>query len=256
MNAIIQIALNTYRESVRGKVLYTLLFFGVALVFISAIFGAVTIGDQVKIIKDFGLMSISLFSVILTVISGASLLHKEIYRKTAYNILSKPVHRWQFLAGKQLGLLMTVTMMIALMTAGLMIFVYLFNQELDLLLIQAAIFINLELVIITAIAIFFSTVVVTPALAGLFTFSIFVAGRSVEYIPELMKVATPGEESSILKIIYWVLPHLDKLSISNSVVYGIGASASQFGWALCYSFTYSISALIIASVIFRGRNLT
>jgi len=254
MNSIIAIALNTYRESVRGKILYTLLFFSVAIVFLSAIFGAVTIGDQVKIIEDFGLMAISLFSVTLAVLSGASLLHKELNKKTVYNILSKPVKRWQFLVGKQLGLLMTVSVMIALMTTGLILFVFLFSREINFLLIVASLFITLELVIITALAIFFSTIVITPALAGLFTFAIFVAGRSVEYIPELIKVASPGQEPFALQVIYWILPHLDKLSISDAAVYGISPSLQQFGWAIIYSFSYSAALLVLGSIFFRRRD--
>ncbi len=254
LNNIFQIALNTYRESVRGKVLYSLLFFSVALVIISAVFGAVTIGDQIIIIKDFGLVSLSLFAVTLAVISGASLLHKELYRKTVYNILAKPVPRWQFLVGKHLGLLFTVLLMIILMAIGLVLFIFFFEQKIDWLIFQAALFVIFELIIITAFAIFFSAIVVTPALAGLFTFSAFLAGRSVEFIPELIKIAGNGETSPILEIIYWVLPHLDKLNINNQIVYGQGATFEQLIFSFCYSIGYSATLIMIGSFFFRNRD--
>ncbi len=251
---ILKIALNTYRESVRGKVLYSLVFFAVAIVSLSALFGAVTIGDQLRIIKDLGLMSISLFAVALAVISGASLLHKELHRKTIHNILAKPVHRWQFLVGKHLGLLMTEAVMIALMAMGLVIFCYFFEPRIDYLIFQASLFIFFELIIVTSIAIFFSSILVTPALSGLFTFSLFIAGRSVEYIPQLIKAVPAETPSFFLNILYWCLPHLDKLNISNQVVYGYSASPIQLSFSLIYSLSYAAILLGLASITFRDRD--
>jgi hypothetical protein len=87
---------------------------------ISAIFGAASIGDQMKFVKDFSLMSISLFSVIIAIVLGVSMLHKELGKKTIFNILSKPVPRWQFIAGKFAGLFLTVTIVVVIMCSGLL----------------------------------------------------------------------------------------------------------------------------------------
>jgi len=88
MMKILYIGINTYRESVRSKILYSLIFFAVIVVCVSAFFGSVTIGDQVKVIKDFGLFAISLFSAAYAVISGSALLSKELSKKiNEYRIL-------------------------------------------------------------------------------------------------------------------------------------------------------------------------
>jgi ABC-type transport system involved in multi-copper enzyme maturation permease subunit len=99
MRKILALALNTGREAIRQRILYSILFFAVLMVAVSALFGAASIGDQVKYMKDFSLMSVSLFGVIIAIVLGVNLLHQELGRKTIVNILSKPVARWQFLVG-------------------------------------------------------------------------------------------------------------------------------------------------------------
>ena len=84
----------------------------------SAVFGAASIGDQTKYMKDFSLMGVSLFGVIIAIVLGVNMLHQELVRKTVFNILSKPVARWQFIVGKFFGLLATLSLIVMLMSAG------------------------------------------------------------------------------------------------------------------------------------------
>jgi ABC-type transport system involved in multi-copper enzyme maturation permease subunit len=128
------ICLNTFREALRNKILYSVLFFAVLLIGISAFFGAVSIGQQEQVIKNFGLFSLSFFGAIITILSGVSLLSKELKQKTVYNILSKPINRWEFILGKYLGLTFTVCLLVALMGIGLVIFVACFERRVDWLL--------------------------------------------------------------------------------------------------------------------------
>src|SRR6476620_2880767 len=120
MRQVMALAINTAREAIRNRILYSILFFALLMVGISAVFGAASIGDQVKYMKDFSLMSVSLFGVIIAVVLGVNLLHQELGKKTIVNILSKPVARWQFLVGKFLGLLATLTIMMALLASALL----------------------------------------------------------------------------------------------------------------------------------------
>ncbi|MCB0338381.1 MAG: ABC transporter permease subunit [Bdellovibrionales bacterium] len=248
------IALNTFRELIRSKVLYSVVFFAVLVVSVSALFGSVTIGDQVKVIKDFGLFSISFFGVCFGVISGSNLLSKELNRKTIYNILAKPVHRWEFLLGKELGLIATMTVLVSLMGLGLVGFVYVFTGAPDLLLLQACYCILLELIIVTSVVIFFSSIVVTPLLSGLFSFAVFLAGRSVQYIDQMKTFVGEGSIRSLLEGVYWLLPHLDRLNISSFVVYGHAARSDFLLSALVYALGYSGILLVLASYFFKYRD--
>lgn len=254
MGKVIIIALNTFRESVRSKVLYSALFFAFILVIASALFGSVTIGDRLKVIKDFGLLSTSFFAVALVVISGASLLYKELNRKTIYNILGKAVHRWQFLLGKELGLLLTTGILISLLSIGLVVFVYCLGGGLDMLLLVAALYILLEMLVVTSVAIFFSSLVVTPLFIGLFTFSVFIAGRSIEYVALLREqMASNWAAENLISVIYWILPHLNQLSISDQAAYGIGVEPEHLLYSCAYAFGYSGIVFVLASLAFRAR---
>lgn len=256
MEKIFCIALNTFRESVRSKVLYSVMFFAAAVVLISSFFGRVTIGDQVKVIKDFGLFSISLFSVAFAVISGAALLHKELSKKTVYNILAKSVERWEFLLGKFLGMMATVTLMVLLMASSLIAFVYLFTFELDVPIFHAIPYMLLELMIVCAAAIFFSSIVVTPMLSGMFTFALFLAGRSTEYLLYFVNDAGATPATKIFgRTLYAILPHLSDLTVSDYIVYAdlAGLSATRFLWSALYTVGYSGALLVVATIIFRRR---
>lgn len=248
------IALNTCRESIRSKLLYSVLTFAVLLVVISALFGTVTIGDQIKVIKSFGLFGISLFSVLFAVLSGGSLLHKELSRKTIYNILAKAVERREFILGKYLGMLATVGLMTAGMWAGLTIFVLLMDGTYEPALFTACLHMFFELIIICAAAIFFSSIVVTPMLSGIFTFGLFLAGRSCEYVLYFIKQENVSAGMALtLKALYWMLPHLDRLNISDLAVYGQTVSVSHTLLCLLYAAGYAGILLVLATLIFRRR---
>jgi len=254
MESVFLIALNTFRESVRSKILYSVLFFAALLIVVSAFFGSVTIGDQVRVIKDFGLFSISLFSVLYAVISGAALLYKELSRKTIYNILAKSVKRWEFVLGKYLGMLITVAVLISLMTLGFLVFLYFFEARFDWLILQASFQIFLELSIVCAFAIFFSCIVVTPLLSGVFTLGVFLAGRSTDYLLFFVKNGTSREPlTSILKGLYVVLPHLDKINISDLVVYDKALELNAVVFSIFYAASYIGCLMILAALIFKKR---
>ena len=256
MDKIKAIALATFRESVRSKVLYAVLFFAAFLLLVSTFFGTVTIGDQVKVIKDFGLFSISIFSVAFAVISGASLLSKELTKKTIYNILSKSVYRWQFLAGKYLGMLITAFSLVIMMGVALIVYMYFFERRVDFLILDALLYMVLELIVICAAAIFFSSIVVTPLLSGLFTFGLFLAGRSTEYLLYFVRNGDlAGAPASMLKGLNAILPNLDKLYVANEVVYANveALTAARLFWCTLYAVGYAAMLLTAANIIFTRR---
>lgn len=258
MSKILLIAHNTFREAIRNKVLYSILLFAILLVAISAFFGSVSIGSQERVIKDFGLFSLSFFGTIITILSGTTLLNKEIKQKTIYNILSKPLPRWQFILGKHLGLSATVSILVLAMGLGLIGFVACFEGQVDWLLFQALYFIVLEVIVVAAIAIFFSSVVITTTLTGIFTLGFYIAGRSIAYLTYF--VASPDNTTPALTIVVhvlnWVVPDLSVFSVQDQIVYGHAASNEQFLFALLYAFSYSAIVLFLAALVFERRELT
>lgn len=117
MGRIYAIALNTFREAVRDRVLYAVLGFACAVLFFTLALAELSLHDQARVINDVGLASISLFSVMVAIFLGSSLLYKEIERKTLYVILPKPIRRTEFLLGKYLGIVLTAVVFVGLMGA-------------------------------------------------------------------------------------------------------------------------------------------
>lgn len=117
MSRIWAIAINTFREAVRDRVLYAVLGFATAILLFTLAIAELSLDQQERVVRDLGLASISLFSVVVAIFLGSSLLYKEIERKTLYVILPKPIRRHEFLLGKYGGITLTATVFIALMGA-------------------------------------------------------------------------------------------------------------------------------------------
>jgi ABC-type transport system involved in multi-copper enzyme maturation permease subunit len=247
------IARNTAREALRNKVLYSIVAFAALVVGVAALFGSAAIGNQVKFVKDFSLAAISLFGVVIAVALGVNLLAKELGRRTILNILSKPVARWQFIAGKFAGLAATLALVVGCMTAALIAIVAAFEGTVDPGLAAAGAAIVLELVIVTAIALFFSAVVVTPTLAGLFTIAAFVAGRSAGYLAYFRGDETHPLVRGLATMLGWILPHLHRLDVADQVVYGDVVSLGTLGLAAAYTAAYTGAVLLLTVVLFQRR---
>ena len=125
MSKVQAIALNTFKEAVRDRILYAILAFAMAMIASTFVLATIGVGMGPKIIRDVGLGFISIFGVIIAVFIGIGLVHKEIDRRTIYTIVSKPIHRWQFILGKYLGLVLTLFVNIAVMTVALMAIIFL-----------------------------------------------------------------------------------------------------------------------------------
>src|SRR5262245_3603835 len=155
MKKVWAISLNTAREAIRNKILYSIIFFAFVVIGIAAVLGAASVGDHMKFVKDFSLMSISLFGVVIAIVLGVNLLSKELGKKTIFNILSKPVSRWQFIAGKFGGLLSTLAVIVALMCGALVIALAVLERRMDWGMVLASSTSLLEVMMVIAIALFF-----------------------------------------------------------------------------------------------------
>ncbi len=114
---IYAIALNTYREAVRDRILLGVIILAAGVLALTLALAELSLDQQMRVVTDLGLASISLFSVVVAIFLGSSLLYKEIERKTLYVILPKPIARWEFLLGKYFGIVMTCAVFIAIMGA-------------------------------------------------------------------------------------------------------------------------------------------
>ncbi len=250
---ITAIAVNTFKEALRDKVLYSLLFFSVVIIGISLILDHLTIGEPTKIVKDFGLASISLFGILIAIFVGIGLVYKEIERKTIHNILSKPIHRYQFIIGKYLGLMVTLFVVVGLMSLLLLGMLYCYEGNADFSVLPAIAMTFVELMVVTAFALLFSSFS-TPILSGLFTLSFYIIGHLTT---DLLALGQRGQSALLkhtTKALYCLLPNLEYFNIKGSVVYHEPILREYYFFAPCYGLSYVLAILAVTIMIFEKRD--
>ena len=247
------IALNTFKEAVRDRILYLLLFFAAVSILFARVLALLTVGDRAKIVKDVGLASISLFGALMAILIGTGLVYKEIEKRTIFTIISKPIRRPEFLLGKFFGLVLTLFVMLLAMSLIFLALVFVHTGTIEWTLLAAILFIFLELVLITAVAIFFSCFS-TPILSSLFALSFYLIGHFSWSLETFIKKARPGATKVLLQVLYAVLPDLENFNLKTEVVHGLPLSAAHLLYSAAYGIVYTAFILALAVLIFRRRD--
>ncbi len=247
------IALNTFKEAIRDRVLYLLFFFAAVAVIFSRLLAILTVGDRVKIIKDVGLASINLFGVLMAVLIGTGLVYKEIDKKTIYALISKPIHRHEFLVGKFFGLVLTLFVMTTLMSLIFLIIVFLHTFKIELNLLLAILFIFIELVLLTAVAILFSCFS-TPILSSLFSLSFYLIGHFSWGFQTLLQRTKSAALRLFIQALSIVLPDLESFNFKTEVVHGLTVLPRFYLFSALYGIVYTLFILMLAILIFKKRD--
>lgn len=251
---VFSIAKNAFREAVRDRILYNLILF-VLLITASAIFlGELTAGQEARVIVNLGLSSVLLFGAFIAIFVGVSLVWKEIEKRTVYSIFAKPIGRGEFIVGKYLGLCSTLLLNVLVMGIGVTLaLVYVGGSAMITGLWGAVFLIFLELTVVTAVAIMFSSFS-TPALSALLTFFVFLIGH---FSASLLDLATSmGSKAAIgfFTFIYYLLPNLSNFSFITNSANGQSPPAALLGGAFVYAVVYDIILITITVAIFSRRN--
>lgn len=254
MSKVAYIALNTYRETVRDKVLYNLVLFALILIGSSYILGQISVYQEVKIIKDLGLAAVAVFGAVIAIFIGIGLVSKEIDKRTLYTLLSKPVSRPQFLMGKYFGLCLTLAVNVAIMTAGLYAVLFYLTRSFEPALAKAIYLIYLELALTTALALFFSTFT-SSTLAGVFTGFLYLAGHFSADLKNFETVVQSEWLPGLTRALYYLLPNLRNFDVKARVVAGDPVPLSFLGYSTGYGGLYAALLLVAAIAIFHRRNL-
>ena len=250
------ITLNTFREAVRDRVLYNLIIFALLLVAGAPLLGQISIDIERLALYNIGLTSISLFGVVIAIFIGIGLVAKEIEKKTLYTILSRPVRRWEFIAGKFLGLMMTLLANTALMTVGFYAAILInlrgFSRQ-DVGLLVAIYFIVLELLMVTAITLLFSTFS-TPIFSAIFAFSLFAIGSFSEDLRNFAAFAH-GTTKIFATLAAYAVPNFASLNVIAQVAHQQPIGGRLILLNTLYAMLYSAAVTAGAVLIFERRNL-
>lgn len=259
MRRVGALALNTFREAIRNKVLHSLLAFALALILSSLALAELSLREEARLTRDLGLAGVDLLSVIIAIFVGGNLLYKELHLRTIHTILSKPVRRWEFILGKYLGMALTLAAEIVLMGLVLAGVLALAGAPPDLALLQALVLLGVQALVVTAMALLFSSFS-TPFLSGILTMGLFVVGRSVPDLRLLADRLPPGA-GRVLRGLTALLPNLDLFYPSGGVgdgghvsVHGSFVDAAFMAWTTAYGLGYAALLVLAAMAAFARRD--
>jgi ABC-type transport system involved in multi-copper enzyme maturation permease subunit len=264
LRTIATVAVNVFRESVRDKVLYNLVAFAVLLMAASYLIGQLTAGQDIKIIKDLGLAAIATFGLMIAVFIGIGLVWKEVERRSIYSLLSKPLSRAEFVLGKYCGLGLTLTVNVVVMVvAWYAVLAYMATTvppevragwpapATDLGMLRAVGLILVELMLVTAIALFFSTFS-SPFLSAGLTIGFWVIGHFNADLKNFEAVVDSPAAAWLAHGLYYVLPNFSAFDIKQQVVYALPVPAAYIASTALYGGVY-IAMLLVGSVAVFSR---
>lgn len=257
---IAAIALNTFREAIRNKILYGVLAAVIGVNLFAIVLGAMSLAEEARIARDVGLAGVSLFGALTAIVLGVSLLYAEIEKRTIHVILAKPIHRYEFVLGKYFGMAVTLTLLVLAFAVALAVMLLASGFSFDENVVKAVTLGWLEVMLVAAIAIFFSSFS-TPFLSGIFTFAIFFVGRSSKDLEYAANKAKDPVLRAIGKASLYVIPDLHLFAVSGGEVEGkpVSVHATFVSWAYVgqaalYAAAVAAILLILAIVVFSRRD--
>jgi len=255
LHRITTIALGTFKESVRERVLYNLIVFAFLMIGAAILLGSISVGVEQLVLVNLGLAAISVFGLLIAIFIGIGLVSKEIDTRTIYNILSKPVTRAEFILGKYAGLVLTLLVNTGIMTTGFYAALAIQQRGLarqDLSILVAVYFILLELAIIVGLALFFSCIS-TPILSALFTFCLFVIGNFSRDIGLFGRESGSPFLEKMTSLLYYLLPNFSDFNVIDQVAHGVRIPGFIITANTSYALLYITVLLSGAVLIFEGR---
>lgn len=253
MKIILAIAKNTFRQTIRDKILYGIIIFALLFICSIAIISSLALEENVFIMRSLGLAGIYFFGLIVTVFLGSSLIYDEVNQRTTYMLLAKPVTRGDIIIGKFLGLLASTGLTTILMTAAYMLIIFFGGGGIDFPALAVVGLQLIEMAILITILILFSTVT-TPLASTIYTILIVYIGHSLGLIHSYAAKASYFTKTTLL-VIYYIAPNLEKFNSRNLITHNLPISISELALSGIYALAYIILVIYITTVAFNRKDL-
>lgn len=250
MRKILVIAENTFKEAIRDKILISIIIIGFLLIAASKIFVPISIGEETKVINDFGISLVEIFGVLIIVFIGTRIFHQEIERKTIFSVMSKPVSALEFVAGKFLGLYYLIIVVQVLLIFIFFVFSKFYLKTVDIYLLNILYFFLFEFLLLDALAVFLSCFM-TPLTSGIVALLLFFIAHLTFYLKDLM-LDVPTL-SRLLNFLYYVLPNFSVFNIKATVIYHLPITINSYLLAFSYSLLYSLILIIFSSFLYSKK---
>lgn len=254
MRRALAVAANTFRETVRERVLYNLVIFAILMTLSGLLLRDLSIRQDEKIIQDLGLAAMDLFGTLIAIFLGVGLVSKEIERRSLYPLLAKPLSRAEFFTGKFAGLAFTLLVNIAIMAAAVYLALLLARRPLPLHLLKAVYPMYLGFLLVVALALLFSSIT-SAALSAVATVGLVIAGRFSDVVRHMRQVV-PDAPGWLVVFLSYLLPDFGRFDFKGPVAYGDPVPLAALGWATLYAALYAAVVLGIGLALFQRRDLS
>lgn len=259
LNRIWAIALNTFREAARIRVLYGIVVLVIGANLFAIVLGEMSVREEARVARDVGLAGISLFGSLTAIFLGVFLLYTEVQRRTIHAIVSKPIERWEFVVGKYLGMALVLSVLVALFAVAMVAMLVSQDVGVSPAVVRAIVLAWCEVLTVAAIAIFFSSFS-TPFLSGIFALAMWVIGRVTPDIEAAMREGA-GWIKVTARIALEIVPDIHLFSPSGRVVddaavsvHGDFVSWSYVGIASLHGLGWIVGLLALACILFHRRD--
>jgi ABC-type transport system involved in multi-copper enzyme maturation permease subunit len=251
---ILAIAKNTFRETVRDRILLSAFFVIVAMIIFTLFIASISLEQSTRMIIDFSTTAIYALQIFVAIFIGSMLIYKEIERKTFYLLLPKPITQTEVIIGKCLGLLLTTFAVTLLSTLVLYVILYIQSGHLFFWPILLSVLLStLEAVILILVSIFFSGIT-SPILASVSTVTIFIIGHADGVFRYMFMTTKIPAVAMITKVIYYIFPNLEKFNTRNDIIHGVTPSYTTIAVAVLYALSYALLLLVITQATFRKKD--
>lgn len=269
MNNIIAVAIISFKEGLKQRVLYGILLFALIMMTTSVLLSGLFMRDIAKITIDFCLAAISIGGLLVPFFLAVNLLAKDIERRTIFSLLARSISRNQYILGKFCGLtLLTVTIVAILslsatgaILASKYLYGYQFFQTLSFSALLTAVLLSLlGLIMFTAVVVLWSTITTSSFLVTLLAIATYIIGNTMEELVRFMAAPPPGVEISplvqkTLTAALYIFPNLSAFDLKLTAAHGLMASGREIIFLTLYGTGYTVAALCLAMFFFQRRDL-
>lgn len=252
MNQLVAITVNTFKETIRDRVLAVIVVFALIMIAAGLWLGSISLGEQGRMMIDFGLVAVTGFGLIVAVFVAAGLVRKEVEKRTVYVLFSKPVSRVAFISGKFVGLCGTMAVVLSGMGLFLFALVWVVSGRPSGIVLLAVVMIYVQLLAIMAVTIFFSTLG-SAILASVLGICVFVAGQLSHNVLALTRLGKNPLTEALSWVVYVIVPNLSAVDVKAGAVGEQTLAWGQIGLWTVYLAAYVVVVLALAALIFRRK---
>lgn len=254
MHTIWVIAKNTFKESIRERLLYGVLIIALLVTAASFFLATISFDQNGRVLQDVGLASIHLFALFICVFVATNSLHKDYERRALYLLFPKPISRGQYIVGKYLGFILLLFTTLLILGGLYSIGTAFTDPSLLLGTVINLCFSFMEISLLTAVAILFACF--TAALnASLYTLALFVIGHSLGTLNDYVAKLSAPFLHGVVTVAYYLLPNLEKFDVRQAVLYGIPLPAGQVSWSIVYWIIYTALVLALAISVIKKQEV-